>query len=218
MKPRARKGSRGIGEHVAYDPDAHRDFVTGFRKRKEARRLEARANAEKLAKEERRQLRKEKREFIQKQRDQILNADADSEDEDEDDIEERDPNATVQHFENPDGALVTAVVAPLDAPFPFPAQADPHNDGEESGTNQPIGSETLDGSETVSPNGDSEPVQPLSSTSELVGGKSLLKASAPVRKPKWHRRHISYTHSYHKRRAKNKGKGRTTHSERRKRQ
>lgn len=221
MKRQSKKGSRGTGEPVVYDPEALREFVTGFRKRKQARRLEAQANNKKLAKEERRQLRQEKRDFIREQRERIALADAGSsgegDDGSDDDVDEQDPNATIQRFENPDGAVVTAVVAPLDAPFPLVSnthQSAENNDPSgnvEDDKSQPVQAEVTGNSVT-----DRKPG--ISSTFQIVSKKAGLKVSAPVRKPKWHRKHISYTHTYHKRRAKDKGRGRSTHSERRKRQ
>lgn len=53
------------GAAVAYNPLAHAEFVTGFRKRKNARRLEAQAKATEAEREKLRLARKEKREFIQ---------------------------------------------------------------------------------------------------------------------------------------------------------
>ncbi len=53
------------GAAVAYDPLALAEFVTGFRKRKNARRLEAQAKAAEAEREKLRLARKEKREFIQ---------------------------------------------------------------------------------------------------------------------------------------------------------
>lgn len=219
MKGYSRKGSRGIGEPVAYDPEAHREFVVGFRKRKQARRLEAQANNKKLAKEERRQLRQEKRDFIREQREQLSFADnaSNSEDDGDDDVNEQDPNATVQRFENPDGAVVTTIVAPLDAPFPPPIATPQHtdenddpNDNVRDSSNHPV-----DEGGTCNPGADCE-AKP-SSNLKIVPRKGGLKVSAPIRKSKWQRKHISYTHTYHKRRSKDKAKGHSTHSERRKR-
>lgn len=236
MKFRASATSIGNGEAIVYDEDAHREFITGFRKRKQARRLEAKANAEKLAKETRRQLREEKRNYIREQREQFLSAATLSDDNgDDSDLDaSRDPDAVVHRFENADGAVVTAVVAPLDAPFPAPTvndlQENNNQDVEENASdsslkdNVEMESTKQDDCDCVSHVTDRQKGRgkylPVPVTMRNSASNKALKATLPVQKSKWHRRHISYTHAHHKRRSKNKANntGRTTHSERRKRQ
>ncbi|XP_070579949.1 nucleolar protein 12-like [Ptychodera flava] len=50
--------------HLVFDEENRKDFLTGFRKRKDERRKKARQDAEKKLKEERSQIKKEKRKFV----------------------------------------------------------------------------------------------------------------------------------------------------------
>lgn len=61
----SRSSSDKKGAIVFYNPLAHAEFVTGFRKRKNARRLEAQARLAEAEREKLRLARKEKRSFIQ---------------------------------------------------------------------------------------------------------------------------------------------------------
>lgn len=94
---------------VIYDPDAHREFVTGFRSRKQARRQEAAASAATAEKEARRQMRKEKRDVLRAAADKSRGAFDDSDDEAKAEEIGRE-EITYQT----DDTVVTAVVAPLE--------------------------------------------------------------------------------------------------------
>lgn len=71
---RGRGGGRGAGSYnfrkssrgapVVYDPEAHTEYVTGFRRRKQARRLEAQHKAAVKEKETLRDARRERKEFF----------------------------------------------------------------------------------------------------------------------------------------------------------
>lgn len=95
---------------VVYDPDAHREFVTGFRRRKQARRQEAAASAASAEKENRRAMRKEKRDVIRATAEKAREYSDDDADEDATAAEISREETTYQT----DDAVVTAVVAPLE--------------------------------------------------------------------------------------------------------
>jgi len=61
-KPYPHRAKRGAS--LVYDPLAHAEYVTGFRKRKNARRLEAQAKNAENEKEKLKEARRDKREFI----------------------------------------------------------------------------------------------------------------------------------------------------------
>lgn len=61
-KPYPHRAKRGAS--LVYDPLAHAEYVTGFRKRKNARRLEAAAKNAETEKEKLKEARRDKREFI----------------------------------------------------------------------------------------------------------------------------------------------------------
>lgn len=94
---------------VVYDPDAHREFVTGFRRRKQARRQEAAASAASAEKEARRQMRKEKREVLRATAENFRDNSDDS-----DDDAKADEISREETTYQTDDAVVTAVVAPLE--------------------------------------------------------------------------------------------------------
>lgn len=103
-------GPRRSSASVVYDPDAHREFVTGFRKRK----LQRRQHAEKKAAEQERQARieerRQKREVIRANRKQVEfgeNGEVSSGEE-----EEKQDEAQVTTFDG-DNAVVTATVTPM---------------------------------------------------------------------------------------------------------
>lgn len=95
---------------VVYDPDAHREFVTGFRRRKQARRQEAAASAASAEKEARRATRKEKREVLRATVEKAREYSDDDSDEDATAAEISREETTYQA----DDAVITAVVAPLE--------------------------------------------------------------------------------------------------------
>lgn len=54
------------GNAIIYDPDAHREFVTGFRRRRQARRAKATHDAAVADKQARRDARRERRAFLRR--------------------------------------------------------------------------------------------------------------------------------------------------------
>lgn len=103
---RSRKSQQG--PPVVYDPDAHREFVTGFRRRKQARRATAAARALESERETRRQERRVKREVFRRNLDQ-----------DDDDVGSEAEEEGVQQisYEGEGDVLVTASVTPLEKSF-----------------------------------------------------------------------------------------------------
>lgn len=88
---------------VVYDEAAHREFVTGFRKRKQARRQAAAANATATEKETRREERRARREVFRTEK--------------EESDEEVEGKGTAEEFlyAGEGDALVTASVTPLNS-------------------------------------------------------------------------------------------------------
>lgn len=93
---------------LVYNPEEHREFVTGFRKRKEARRQEALAAAVELEKQARRDDRQQRRDFMKSNRKMVLGEDS----EDEEEVQQAGGEVTT--FDGEGGSVVTAVVAPME--------------------------------------------------------------------------------------------------------
>lgn len=91
-----------------YSPEAHREFVQGFRKRKQERRQKAKADIEAAEKQARRDSRREKREFVREHRKSVMGHDSSS-DEDETAAESQ-----VTTFAGEGDSVVTAVVQPME--------------------------------------------------------------------------------------------------------
>lgn len=104
-----RKEKKSRAPAVVYDPDAHREFVTGFRSRKQARRQQAAESAASAEKDARRQLRKEKREVLREAAEKSRGAFDDS-----DDDVKADEICREETTYQTDDTVVTAVVAPLE--------------------------------------------------------------------------------------------------------
>lgn len=194
---------RRVPPPVVYDPDAHREFVTGFRRRKQARRQQALTIEKEKIKEERRQKRQERRDVIKETKERSVgyalpdDGDADAEADD----------ALVQHYGADDGVVVTTLVAPLDAPSVAPPL-------EEGAFIQKM----ADGKARLAAKNEVAETHPRKEHGKQDAerpSKKLPSLSSSIGKPKWRRRHISYSHTHHK---STKTKGRTTHSDRRKRQ
>lgn len=82
MAPRRPNSSRS-SPAVVYDPSAHREFVTGFRKRKQERRAQATKDIAANEKQARRDERKQKRAILKRTADRARGLTADSSDDDE---------------------------------------------------------------------------------------------------------------------------------------
>jgi hypothetical protein len=88
MAPGRRPSNRTTGALV-YDPEAHREFVTGFRRRKQERRTQAAKDIEANEKQTRRDERKERRAILKRTADRARGVNFDhSSDEDEADDKE----------------------------------------------------------------------------------------------------------------------------------
>lgn len=119
-KPKPKPGSRARkprnalvrsskkGAPVVYDPLAHAEYVTGFRKRKNARRLEAQAKAAEAEKEKRREFRRDKREFIRESAQRMRGIPVDEEGSD------KDAEPTVEETYDDGDTVVTAIVSKID--------------------------------------------------------------------------------------------------------
>lgn len=95
------------GPPVVYSAEAHREFVTGFRRRKQQRRQQAQKLAAAKQKQERREERRQRRDFIRENRRKFLS------DSDEDDVGNTESQVKSTEFEGVDGT-VTAIVQPMD--------------------------------------------------------------------------------------------------------
>ncbi|KAI0558307.1 Nucleolar protein [Gracilaria domingensis] len=164
--PSASRGRQGAP--VVYSAEAHREFVTGFRQRKQQRRQEAQKRAAEQQKKEKREERKQRRDVFRANREQIQ---ADSEDEQEDTKSVRQST----QFQGPDG-VVTAVVQPLDFGKP----------GILPQTSQEI-------LKSQGQTGDQQPSQP-SKDSRSPPRRSVFKLGVVNPKKKSWKRKISYTH------------------------
>lgn len=92
---------------MVYSAEAHRQFVTGFRRRKQQRRQEAQKLAAAKQKQERREERRQRREFIRENRRRILSQS------DEEDSGGEQSQVKSTEFQCADGT-VTAIVQPMD--------------------------------------------------------------------------------------------------------
>lgn len=200
------KKKRTSSAAVVYDPKAHRNFVTGFRARKAARRERAIAEAAEQHNESRLEARKERREFLRESRQKFLQAaNSDSEGDDENNgKKEKEEQMVIRHEYNnkeEDDGKVTAVVTPLEmtsvtSAVPFSdvvsgkdKEKDKRNENEEKSK------------------------KPKLKALQIIGRKGN-KANKGYGK-----RHVSYSHTYHKKSSKaGSGNKKTTHGERRKRQ
>lgn len=187
--------SRHAAASVVYNEKAHRDFVMGFRRRKQARREEARVQAAEQEKQMRREVRKQKRALMKETRERasgILNSNSDS------DVGDIDHDAVIHKYPAEGGAVVTAVVAPLDVQSHKPLLNEPAPTRQEDSASV---------SATHVPGASDSPIN------------KKLKLLSTVTKSRSRRRHISYTHTHHQKKRKDKSRSkRTTHSERRKQQ
>jgi hypothetical protein len=84
MTPRMARGFRSSGA-VVYDPNAHREFVTGFRRRKQERRAQATRDIAAAEKQTRRDERKQRRAVLRRTADRARGLEAESSDDDDDD-------------------------------------------------------------------------------------------------------------------------------------
>lgn len=105
-------------EAVVYDPAAHTEFVTGFRRRKQARRMEAQHKAAVAEKESLRTARREKREFLRgaAQRARAGPDDAEPDESAADGKQDETEGAGVQEYAVGDGeAVISTVVTKMDS-------------------------------------------------------------------------------------------------------
>lgn len=205
------KKTKGTGAPVVYDPSAHREFVTGFRARKAARRERAIAQAAENEKQAKIEDRRERREFLKESRERFLQSvrEDDSDEEDEENEENQVERREYDGEENEEGTeKVTTIVTPLDinpSTVPFSQLVEEgkkkvQNEGENGqkvGKAEQTKSDKKDGQE-----------------SKETPFRKMVNA---IKKKKTGKRHVSYSHKHHQKKSGRPSAKKTTHSERRKR-
>lgn len=105
----SKRKQRNKALEIVFDPSAHKEYITGFRKRKQARRKDALSNLEKKQRQQRIEERAERR-LAQKEQLNLAKYSTDSDQEEEDNGVAKRPQVQVY---NAGGLTSTVTVAPI---------------------------------------------------------------------------------------------------------
>lgn len=186
MPPPAIKPPRSRARHappLIYSADAHREFVSGFRRRKQQRRQQALHTAAQNEKENRLELRRQRRHVFKSNRRIALGSDSEN-DQLQDNVQHIDSLRTVDTYREHD-AVVTAVVAPLVVSVPVPVSSS-------------AASQHADDKSSVCANDSSTPVAKNAPTETRLAEPRLQRLISKKKKTAAGRRNVSYTHALSK--------------------